>query len=260
VTDIFEEVEEQLRSDRYKTLALKALPWAGGLLALALVAALAFWGFTTHTTRQDALASESYAAGLEALQSGDKDKAFAAFDTAAKAGSKSYKSLALMQQGGLRLGADRVPEAVALFDEAAKSAPDDLIGDGARLQAVYALLDTANALEMDGRLKVLLGEGRPFRLQAREAAAMSKLVHGQTQAAREDFAALANGLDTPQGLRQRALAAQAVIDNGGAPNVLAIAKAARAIPAGAVLSPPPGQAGPQAEQAPQADQGPGAGQ
>ncbi|HEX5263263.1 MAG TPA: hypothetical protein VFW13_07040, partial [Phenylobacterium sp.] len=27
MTDLFEEVEEQLRSDRYRTLARKALPW-----------------------------------------------------------------------------------------------------------------------------------------------------------------------------------------------------------------------------------------
>jgi hypothetical protein len=227
-------VEEQLRSDRYKTLALKALPWVGGLLALALVVVLAVWGLRNQASHQDAKASETYAAALDTLQAGDKARAYAQFEAAAKGGSKAYKALSLMQLGGLRLADDRVPEAVTLFDQAAKAAPSVLIGDAARLQAVYALFDTASQADIDGRLKVLLGEGRPFRLQAREAAAMNKLAHGQAQAAREDFAALANGLDTPQGLRQRAMAAQAVIDNGGAANVVAIAKAARAIPPAAL--------------------------
>ena len=39
MADVFEEVEEQLRSDRYKSLALKALPWVAGLLLLAAVVA-----------------------------------------------------------------------------------------------------------------------------------------------------------------------------------------------------------------------------
>ena len=45
MTDVFEEVEEQLRADRYKTLALRALPWVLGALALALIIALAIWGW-----------------------------------------------------------------------------------------------------------------------------------------------------------------------------------------------------------------------
>ena len=38
VVDVFDEVEEQLRSDRYKTLALKALPWIGALTAAVVTA------------------------------------------------------------------------------------------------------------------------------------------------------------------------------------------------------------------------------
>ena len=35
MVDVFEEVEEQLRTDRYKALALKVLPVVGGLLVIA---------------------------------------------------------------------------------------------------------------------------------------------------------------------------------------------------------------------------------
>ena len=232
MTDIFEEVEEQLRSDRYKTLALKAVPWAAAILALALVVALAVWGLGARRTQTDARASDSYAAGLATLQAGDKAKAYGQFETAAKAGSKGYRALALMQQGGIRLSDRRTADAVTLFDAAAKAAPSPLIGDAARLQAAYALMDTANLAEIDGRLKPLAEADRPYRTQAREALAMAKLSHGQGKAARDDFALLITGLDTPNGVRQRAQAAQALIDSGGSANIAAIVKASQALPAG----------------------------
>jgi hypothetical protein len=72
VADLFEEVEEQLRSDRYRTLVLKALPWVLGLLAAALVAALAYWGWETYRTQSAAKASEQYAAGLDAFSQGNE--------------------------------------------------------------------------------------------------------------------------------------------------------------------------------------------
>ena len=48
MTDLFEEVEEQLRSDRYRALARKAAPWIVALAALALVIALGVWGWRQY--------------------------------------------------------------------------------------------------------------------------------------------------------------------------------------------------------------------
>lgn len=238
MADIFQEVEEQLRSDRYKTLALKALPWVGGILVLALVIALAIWGYGENRARTDARASEAYDEALTSLKAGDNVKAFGQFEAVGKAGSKAYRTLALMQQAGIRLGDNKTAEAVALFDEAAKAAPSEFIGDAARLQAAYALMDTANAAEINGRLNTIAAEGRPYRMLAREALAMTKLANNQTAAAREDFTALANGLDTPAGVRQRAKAAEALIDSGNASSLKAIIKAAQAMPAMPVPSTP----------------------
>ena len=53
MTDLFEEVEEQLRSDRYKQFARKALPWMLGVAAAALIAVLA--GLTFRRSLMDAL-------------------------------------------------------------------------------------------------------------------------------------------------------------------------------------------------------------
>ena len=76
MTDVFEEVEEQLRADRYKTLALRALPWVLGALVIALAIALAVWGWGAWQARSIGEASEAYAEGVEAFAAGDMGKAW----------------------------------------------------------------------------------------------------------------------------------------------------------------------------------------
>ena len=51
MSDLFEEVEEQLRSDRYRTFALKALPWLLGMAVAALIATAAWWGWSSYQDR-----------------------------------------------------------------------------------------------------------------------------------------------------------------------------------------------------------------
>src|SRR5205085_7221680 len=128
-------------------------------------------------------ASEQYAAAMTAQAQGNGAAAEKLFGETAKSGSKAYKSLALMQLGGLKLAGgkpDDIKAAVALFDQAAAAAPDDLLGDAARLKSAFAILDTAAFTEVEGRLSPLIKDGHPYRMQAREALAFAKLMKGDT--------------------------------------------------------------------------------
>lgn len=254
MTDLFEEVEEQLRSDRYRTLARKVLPWVLAALAAALIAALAWWGWTTWRDSEAAKASEQYAAALDAFSQGDEAKATQLWTEVSKSPSGGFKSLALMQLGGLQIADDKAPAAVKLFDEAAKAAPDEILGDAARLKSALALLDTAPYAELESRLKPLTEEGRPYRVQAREALAFAKLMKGDTAGARGDFLVISSMLDAPEGARARAKAGMDLIDSGSAKGLPTAVKAAAALPrpqAPAGLLPPglpPGVVAPQQAQ------------
>ena len=230
MVDIFEEVEGQLRSDRYQTLALRALPWVIGGLVLGLAIALGVWAWTDHSRKVDAKASEAYASAQEALQMGDADRAFTVFGEAAKAGSKGYEALALMRQAGIRLSQNKTDEAVALLDKAADASDSPLIADTARLQAVYAMMDTGSAIEIEGRLKPLIAEARPVRSHAREALAMSRMAAGDSKEARAEFVLLSQGLETPQDVRERAAAAIGLIDSGMAASLPEVLKGAKTAP------------------------------
>ena len=233
MTDLFEEVEEQLRSDRYQALARKAAPWVLALAAAALVIALGIWGWQQYQQQVTDKASEQYAAASDAMAQGDRDKAEQLWGEVAKSQAKAYKSLALMQLGALKLAGnqpDDTKAALALFDQAAAAAPDDIFGDAARLKSALAILDTAPYAEVEGRLTPLLKDGHPYRVQAREALAFAKLMKGDTAGARGDFVVISQSLDAPEGARQRAKAAMDLIDSGSAKSVPAAVKAAAALP------------------------------
>lgn len=239
MVDVFEEVEEQLRSDRYKRLGLKVLPWVIGIAVLAILIAVGVWIYSDQRDKQAFEASEKYAA---ALQSDNADKAFAAFGALTTDAPPAYKAMALMQQGAIRLEQGRTADAVKLLDQSAEAAPDPLLGDLARLKSAFALLDTAQFKDIESRLTPLTENERPYRVQAKEALAFARLLAGQTQAARGDFAVLALSPESSEEVRQRAQAAMQMIDSGSAAALPAAVKAAAAS-AKAAPQPIPAQPG-----------------
>jgi hypothetical protein len=245
VADVFEEVEEQLRSERYKALALKLLPWLGGVLVVALVIALAVWGYQHFRTQAHSQASEKYAQAMEAFNAGRRDEAVRLWGEVGKSSSKAYKSLALQHLGGLNISDNKPAEAAKLFDEAAEAAPNAVIGDMARLKSAFALLDTAPYKDMEARLTPLTEEGRPYRAEAREALAFAKIMKGDLAGARSDFVVITLLATAGEGARGRAQAAISMIDSGSAKAVPGAVRAALALPAPVRPSPgalPPGLA------------------
>ena len=204
MVDLFEEVEEQLRSDRYVALARRAAPWITAIFALVLVGYFGFWGYKLFQDRNQATATMEYQRGVDALSQNDQAGALGHFQSVAKSGPPAYRALALMQEGGLRQVAGKDDEAARDFDAAARLAPQPILGDLAQLRAALAVLDEAPYSQLERRLKPLTDSKRPYAFQAREALAMAKLMAGKTADAKSDFAGLQAALDAPEDMRQRA--------------------------------------------------------
>lgn len=231
LVDVFEQVEEELRSERYKRLARTWLPIGAGVGAIALISALGWWGYQTWQTNEADKASVAYQRGIEAFAAGNMDQANTAFGEAADTASRGYKALALMQQAGIAVEQGKNDEAVRLFDEAAKAGRDPIIADGASLKAAYLLLDKGSLEDMTKRLEPLTGEKRPYRALAQEALATVQLLNNKTVEAREIFVQLQLGQDVPQTVRQRAVVAVQLIDSGTHGAVRKIVDEAAKLPA-----------------------------
>ena len=252
MVDVFEEVEEHLRSDQYAVLARKYLPWVGGVFAVALAIALGVWGVSAWRLQNAQKASQAYAQGLESVCKGDMTGAYTQFGVAAGSSSKVYKSLALMQQAGIRAEQKNTVEAVKLLDTAAKVAPAPVLADWASLKAAYLLLDTTPLAQLQPRLTPLTASDRPYSALAREALAVSKLMAGQSKDARADFALLLLTPSASNETRRRAQMAMALIDSGTASSLPSIVKTSMTMP-------PPPPALPQAGGAEPTDQTPPSG-
>ena len=254
-------VEEQLRSDRYMLhLHAKARRGCSRLRLWPLSPRLACGAGQQCRQQTTDRASEQYAAAQSALAQGDRAKAVQLYSEVAKSPAKAYRALALMQLGASKIATgkpDDLKQAVVYFDQAAAAAPDDILGDAARLKSAFAILDTAPFSEVEGRLAPLMKDGHPYRVQAREAFAFAKLMKGDTAGARSDFVVITGTLEAPEGARQRAQAAIGLIDSGSANSVPAAVKAVLSQPAPMLVGPggsPIGLAPPQDQ--PSQDQAP----
>ncbi len=239
MTDVFHEVDEQLRSQRFEDWLRRGWPFVAAAAGAALLIALGVWGWSRHEADEAAKASLAYEAGLDAAQRGDAANAEKGFAEAAASSSPAYRTLGLMQEAQLRFDQKRLDDGVRLLDEAAKVAPDDVLRDAAKLKAALALMDTRPLSEVEPRLKPLVDGKGPFRTLAMEALAMSWLQAGRLDQAKGEFSVLTLTQGVSPAAQQRARAALDLINSGSAAVEPAAVKAALALPPQRALIPPP---------------------
>jgi hypothetical protein len=240
VTEVFHEVDTQLRAARFQMMVRRGWPYGLGLVIVAAIVGLCAWGLNAYEQSVAAQASDGYAAAEQLLQTGDLKGADAKFAAVAKSDAKAYRTLALMQQAGVAARLNDPRTEIARLDQAAEAAPNAILGDAARLEAAYAVMDTASYDAVHARLAPLAEVGRPYRLLAKEALGMSELAAGKLAQARNDLQVITLSVDASEIQRNRASAALALIQSGSWASLAPIAKAA----AGLTPQPTPPQAGP----------------
>jgi hypothetical protein len=230
VVDFFNEVEEDLRADRWRTLFKKYGVAAAGAGVVLLIGVGGVLGYVSWRNQASAKGSEAFERAAKALEQRQPDQAGTGFAETAKSGSAAYKALALEGEAGLALNNNQTDKALDLLDKAARAEGDPIVADEARLKAAYLVMDKSpfNFAEVKKRLGPLMKDGRPYAAYAREALAMAKLQNGQPKDARDDFQHLANSIDpsTSAEVRQRAQVALKMIDGGQTAQMPAMVKAA----------------------------------
>jgi hypothetical protein len=242
VTDIFSEVDEQLRSARFRAIAVKGWPFFAILVVALLLAVGGAYGWRKYQNDATGKASERYAAGVEALQRHDPAAAEKQFGGLTN-GPRGYRALALMEEAGIRLEQKDYRGAATLLDQAAGAAPNEMTADAARLQAAYALMDAGAFGDARNRLGPLAASGRPFRIMAREALGMAALAAGDVAEAKGDLQVVTLSPDASDSARNRAGAALALIQTGGWTAAPQLAKAAAGLTPQAPVAPASPQAG-----------------
>ncbi|MHB8284485.1 MAG: tetratricopeptide repeat protein [Caulobacteraceae bacterium] len=225
MADVFNEVDEQVRSAQLQHLFRRGWPYAVGVAVVALVIALAAWGLNQREISQNAAASERYAKAMQTLANGDAKGADANFADLSHTAPKAYRALAYMQQAGIALKRNDAPAAIALLDQAAQVAPNLIMADTARLQAAYAAMDVDSYADVRARLAPLAETGRPYRMMAHEALGVLELANGHIPQARGDLQIVSLSSDATDAARNRAAAALDLIKSGAWSSLAPLAKA-----------------------------------
>jgi hypothetical protein len=173
VSDIFREVDEEVRREQLKKLWER---YGGLLIAACVVVVVAVGGWRAYQWWEGKKAAEAGAAFQAAITlsaDGKTKEAEEAFAKLATDGTASYRALAKFREAAEV--ARRDPKAaVALYDQlAANSGLGQVLQDLAAVRAATLLVDTAPYSEIVQRLESVAGANRTFRHTARTLLAMS---------------------------------------------------------------------------------------
>jgi len=204
MTDIFHEIEEDLRRDRLRKL------WDrfGGLIiaaaVLAIVAAAGWSGYKYWRHQQAVAASEAFRSAITLYDAGKFPEAEAAFSAIAKDGPAGYRTLALFRAAAAAAARDKAA-GVAAFDAiGADGRLPQLVRELALLRAALILADIAGLPQVQQRVGVIASGTGPLRHSAREVLAMAQLKAGDLAAANKTATDMTSDGETPSGVRSRA--------------------------------------------------------
>ncbi len=204
MTDIFNEVDEEVRREQLKKLWES---YGNYLIALCLVivAGVGAWrGYEWWQGKQAARSGAAFEQAVELAEGGKHQESEAAFAKLAADGTAGYRILARLREAAQLAPTDRKAAVQAYDDIAADKNAGQVIQDLAAVRAGYLLVDTAPYSELLARLEPLTATDRTFRHTAREILALSAWKAGDMVAARKWTDMIMADPQTPAGTRSRA--------------------------------------------------------
>jgi len=203
VTDIFQEVDEEVRRERLKKLWDQYGNYLIAVCVLIVVGVAAWRGYQWWEVKQAALAGAAFEQAVTLAATGKHQEAEAAFAKLATDGTAGYRVLARLREAA-ELSTTDSKGAVAAYDEiAADKSAGQIIEDLAAVRAGFLLVDTAPYSEIRDRLEPLAAADRTFRYSAREILALSAWKANDVTAARQWIAMIMIDPQTPTGTRSR---------------------------------------------------------
>jgi hypothetical protein len=204
VSDIFREIDEELRRDNLLKLWQRYGKYIIAAVVVALIVAGGVVAWRDHQYKQRQAESARYAAALTLLREGKEAEAAKVFQSIAQEGG-GYGQLAVFEGADLAAKAGDRTAAVAAYDRIASSSDvDPEFRDLAVLLSVMNALPDGDPKAAIDRLKPLTEPANPWHASALELTAAARLKSGDKPGALDIYKKLADDLAAPEGVRARA--------------------------------------------------------
>jgi hypothetical protein len=212
VSDIFQEVDEEVRREQLKKLWER---YGVYLIAACVLLVVAVGGWRTYEwweAKKAAQAGSAFQAAVALASEGKNKEAEEAFAKVASSGTATYRMLAKFREAAEV--ARRDPNAaVAIYDQlAADNSLGRVLQDLAALRAGTILVDTAPYGDIVRRLEPLTAPDRTFRHSARTMLALAAWRANDATAMRRWSDMIMADADTPSGTRGQIRMLQALSD------------------------------------------------
>jgi hypothetical protein len=221
VSDIFHEVEEDVRRERFEKLWKQYGDYAIALLAVIIIAIAGYKFWQRYETQQRLNASAAFFAAQQAT--GNGAAAAAAFANIAKTAPSGYAAAAQLAEANALYSAGNRSDALGLYKKIAENNSSPLSAV-ARIRAAWATVDSAPKSDIERLLAPLNAETNAWRFMAREILAYADYRVGATGQSQSEFAALAADKNAPNPLRARARAMSDFMKAGGDKNFGSVPK------------------------------------
>lgn len=204
MSDIFKEVEEDIRRDQMKKLWDRIGLYVIGAAVLIVAGTAGFRGFEYWQEKQAESSGDRFTEAVTLSDAGDHQQAIVILEELADGGSGEYPVLA-----GFRIATEKAAlgdesGAIAEYDAIAEArGTSDEVGNIARLRAALILMDSLSVEELEGRIGNLAATGNPWRHTAREILGLAAWRSGDYGAARDLFNQISVDEEAPRELKQR---------------------------------------------------------
>jgi hypothetical protein len=203
LSDIFQEVEEDVRREHYEKLWKKYGNYVIAAAAVLVLGVAGYQAWRNYDLSQRQSASDQYEAAVQLALKGDLPKAETSFQTIAQGAAGGYDTLAKFQLASAQLAQGKRDPAVALLKELTENS-DPVIANAARLKLAWTMADASPKPEINTILQPLTAMDSPWRFAAAEVLAYIDLRDGQAATAQAEYAKLAAETAASASLRQRA--------------------------------------------------------
>jgi hypothetical protein len=201
VTDIFREIEEDLRRENLKKLWSRYGRYLIAAAAAALLAAGGVAAWHDHQNSVRRAESLRYSAAFALAGTGKEADAAKVFGAIANEGG-GYALLARFEEAALLVKSGKREAAVTIYDRLARSPAINPTFRG--LATLLAAMQQTAPEKTIERLRPLTAKGSPWRPTALELTALAKLKKGDKTGALAIFKDLAQDPTTPAQLKARA--------------------------------------------------------
>ncbi len=212
MSDIFREVDEEVRQDQAKDMWKKYGAYIMGLAILIVVSVGGFKAWEFYSLQQLEKAGADYLKSVALIDSGEDKQALEAFQALSQKGSSGFHLLSKFQEAGLLAKTGRGDDAVAIYDTLGNnSSLEDSLRDLARVRAALLLSATSTLKEVESRIGELAKTKSVWRHSAQEIIAVTAFRTGDFVKATEIFNQLSADPTTPNAMRVRASALISII-------------------------------------------------